>query len=148
MTNVTCGLSAIKHRPQQSTSASPYYDVISYDQQTRLNCIFSSDVQFHFVWVFRPLVQVTWYKYKRKQSTYNILIILNRNVQAGVIIKFFFYTTSIIMAAHSNGQAITFYRCGFYLFFFLLFSSPNLSGRRLDVYHTSTHDVVVALVQI
>jgi len=29
---------------------------------------------------------------------------------------------------------------------FFLFSSPNLSGRRLDVYHTSTHDV--ALVQI
>jgi len=26
------------------------------------------------------------------------------------------------------------------------FSSPNLSGRRLDVYHTSTHGV--ALVQI
>jgi len=32
-------------------------------------------------------------------------------------------------------------------FFFLLgFSLPNLSGRRLDVYHTSTHDV--ALVRI
>ena len=30
------------------------------------------------------------------------------------------------------------------LYFF--FSSPNLSGRRLDVYHTLTHDV--ALVQI
>jgi len=27
-----------------------------------------------------------------------------------------------------------------------IFSSPNLSSRRLDVYHTSTHDV--ALVQI
>jgi len=30
--------------------------------------------------------------------------------------------------------------------FFLLFLSPNLSGRRLDVYYTSTHGV--ALVQI
>jgi len=30
--------------------------------------------------------------------------------------------------------------------FFFFFSSPNLSGRRLDVYHTSTHGV--ALVQI
>ena len=30
--------------------------------------------------------------------------------------------------------------------FFLLFSSPNLSHRRLDVYHTSTHGV--ALVRI
>jgi len=31
-------------------------------------------------------------------------------------------------------------------FFHLLFLSPNLSGRRLDVYHTLTHDV--ALVRI
>jgi len=31
-------------------------------------------------------------------------------------------------------------------FFFFFFSSPNLSGRRLDVYHTATHGV--ALVQI
>jgi len=30
--------------------------------------------------------------------------------------------------------------------FFFLFSSPNLSGRRLDVYHTLTHGV--ALVRI
>ena len=45
------------------------------------------------------------------------------------------------------GQAIIFLPCGFYLsFFFYLFSSPNLSGRRLDVYNTSTHGV--ALVQI
>ena len=34
--------------------------------------------------------------------------------------------------------------CGF--FFFYLFSSPNLSRQRLDVYHTSTHDL--ALVRI
>ena len=31
-------------------------------------------------------------------------------------------------------------------FFFLFFSSPNLSGHRLDLYHTSTHGV--ALVRI
>jgi len=43
-------------------------------------------------------------------------------------------------------------RCGHYIFalWFLLsiyfFSSPNLSGRILDAYHTSTHDV--ALVRI
>jgi len=47
------------------------------------------------------------------------------------------------------GQAIIFLPCGFFLLssssiFFL--SSPNLSGRRLDVYHTSTHGV--ALVRI
>jgi len=38
---------------------------------------------------------------------------------------------------------IIFWSC---FFFFFLFSLPNLSGRRLDFYHTSTHGV--ALVQI
>ena len=44
-------------------------------------------------------------------------------------------------------------RCEHYIFvlflllsFFLVFSSPDLSGRRLDVYHTSAHGV--ALVRI
>ena len=42
------------------------------------------------------------------------------------------------------GQAIIFLPCDFYLsifFFFFFFSSPNLSGHRLEVYHTSTHSV-------
>ena len=43
------------------------------------------------------------------------------------------------------GQTIIFLPCGYYLSIFF-FSSPNLSGRRLDVYHTSTHGV--ALVRI
>jgi len=40
-------------------------------------------------------------------------------------------------------------RCGHYILVLLLsffFSSPNLSSRRLDVYHTSTHGM--ALVRI
>jgi len=46
------------------------------------------------------------------------------------------------------GQAIIFLPCGFFLLLssFSIFSSPNLSGRRLDVYHTSKHGV--ALVRI
>ena len=47
------------------------------------------------------------------------------------------------------GQTIIFLPCDFYLSFFLLLfflSSPNLSGRRLDVYHTLAHGV--ALVRI
>jgi len=51
----------------------------------------------------------------------------------------------------SYGRSALRSRCGHYIFvrflsFFLLFSSPNLSGRRVDVYHTSSHDV--ALVRI
>jgi len=50
----------------------------------------------------------------------------------------------IIMAALRS-------RCGHYIFAlwfffissFFFFSSPNLSGRRLDVYHTSTHGVAL-----
>jgi len=30
-----------------------------------------------------------------------------------------------------------------FLSFFFLFSSPNLSGRRMDVYYTSTHGVAL-----
>ena len=46
------------------------------------------------------------------------------------------------------GQTIIFSSCFFLLSssFFLFFSSPNLSGRRLDVYHTLGHGV--ALVRI
>ena len=53
---------------------------------------------------------------------------------------------SIIMAALRS-------RCGHYIFalWFLstfFYSSPNLSGRRLDVYHTSSSTYGVTLVQI
>jgi len=46
------------------------------------------------------------------------------------------------------GQTIIFLPCSFFLLLLSssLFSSLNLSGRRLDVYHTSTHGV--ALVRI
>jgi len=57
------------------------------------------------------------------------------------------FRSSLLMAALCS-------RCGHYVFavalrflsFFFFFSSLNLSGRRLDVYLTSTHGV--ALVQI
>jgi len=54
-----------------------------------------------------------------------------------------------IMAALCNMGAIIFLPYSFFLssvFFFFFFSSSNLSGHRLDVYHTSTHGV--ALVRI
>jgi len=55
------------------------------------------------------------------------------------------YSSKIVMAALWN-------RAGHYIFVmwflssFFFYSSPNLNGRRFDVYHTSTHGV--ALVQI
>ena len=57
---------------------------------------------------------------------------------------------SLVMAALCNRGAIIFLPCSFFPSIYLLllsfFSSPNLSGRRLDVYHTLTHGV--ALVRI
>ena len=53
----------------------------------------------------------------------------------------------IFMAAICNRTGHYIFALWFLLSFCLsLFSSPNLSSRRLDVFHTSTHDV--ALVQI
>jgi len=50
----------------------------------------------------------------------------------------------LVMVALCNRADHYIFPCDFYLSSF--FSSPNLSGRRLDVYHTSTHGV--ALVRI
>jgi len=61
--------------------------------------------------------------------SYNVLFVLSYNGLPYVI-----------------GQAIIFLACGFCLLLSIFFSSPNLSGHRFDVYHTSTHGV--ALVRI
>jgi len=55
------------------------------------------------------------------------------------------YSTNVqscLWPPYGIGQAITFLPCDFY--FLLFFSSPRLSGRRWDVYHTSTHGVALA----
>jgi len=44
------------------------------------------------------------------------------------------------------GQAIIFLPCGFFFLLLSFFPSPNLSGRRLDVCHTSTHGVVLVRI--
>ena len=45
--------------------------------------------------------------------------------------------------------SLSFFLSSFLSFFLSFFSSPNLSGRRWDVYHTSTHGVAtVALMRI
>jgi len=45
------------------------------------------------------------------------------------------------------GQTIIFSFCAFFLLFsFFFFSSPNISRRRLDAYHTSTHGVALSVI--
>ena len=58
-----------------------------------------------------------------------------------LINSMFFGCIRVIMAA-----LCLFLTCGFYLLSFFFFSSPNLSGCRLDVYHSSAPGV--ALVRI
>jgi len=53
--------------------------------------------------------------------------------------------TALVMVALCN-RADHYLFALWFLSIFLLFSSPNLSGRRLDVYHAWTHGV--ALVRI
>ena len=51
-----------------------------------------------------------------------------------------------LWSPYGIGQTIIFLPCSFSFFLsssFFFYSSPNLSGRRLDVYHTSTHGVAL-----
>ena len=54
-------------------------------------------------------------------------------------------TLVFLWSPYGIGQTIIFPCCGLFFLLFLLsfFSSPNLSRRRLDVYHTSAHGVVL-----
>ena len=49
----------------------------------------------------------------------------------------------VIMVALCNGGALYFCPVVSFFYLLLLFSSPNLNGHRLHVYHTSTHGVAL-----
>ena len=51
-----------------------------------------------------------------------------------------FFFTVLLWSPYVIGHTIIFLPCDFYL---LSFFSPNLSGHRLDVYHTSSHGVAI-----
>jgi len=54
--------------------------------------------------------------------------------------------TYYLWSPYVIGQNIRFLPCYFYLLSIFFYSSPNLSGRRLDVYHTLTHGVALARI--
>ena len=64
----------------------------------------------------------------------------------GMRISFIFYT--LFMVALCNRADHYIFALWFLSFFlsFFFFCSPNLSGRRLDVYHTSTHGVALVWI--
>ena len=72
---------------------------------------------------------------------------LERYVRDGAVV--FYLKNRYLWSPYVIGQTIIFSSCFFFILLLLLlsfFSSPNLSGRRLDVYHTLAHGV--ALVRI
>jgi len=78
------------------------------------------------------------------------LVICVHYILSCIHLQAMIYDIGFIMAALCNRGAIIFLPCSFFLLLLLssssFFSSRNLSGRRLDVCHTSTHGV--ALVRI
>jgi len=65
-----------------------------------------------------------------------------------VLVLHYFLVSVSLWPPYGIGQAIIFSCCGFYLSSSsIFFSLPNLSGRRLDVYHTSTHGVALMRIQ-
>jgi len=48
-------------------------------------------------------------------------------------------SAGLLWSPYGIGQAVIFLPCDFYLLLSFFFSSPNLSGRRLDVYHAYFH---------
>ena len=53
------------------------------------------------------------------------------------------WTLPFLWSPYLIGQTIIFSSCFFLLLLLSFFCSPNLSSRRLDVYHTSAHGVVL-----
>ena len=92
--------------------------------------------QFIIIWGAHKKLSYTFEK--RQTTTEGTIIEGDLDLRCE---KFYLWLPYVI------GQAIIFLPCGFYLSsFFFLFSSPNLSGRRLDVYRTSTHGVVLVRI--
>ena len=57
------------------------------------------------------------------------------------------YLRLLLWSPYVIGQTIIFSSCSFFLPSSFFLSSPNLSGRRLDVYHTLTHGVALVRIQ-
>ena len=53
----------------------------------------------------------------------------------------------LLWSPYVIGRPYIFSSCSFFPSSSSFFSSPNLSGRRLDVYHTSTHGVALVRIQ-
>jgi len=57
-----------------------------------------------------------------------------------IVILYCMFLFMVALCNRESGRPYIFSSC---FFFFLFFSSPNLSSRRLDVYHTLAHGVVL-----
>ena len=86
-------------------------------------------------------------KKKKEDSNHSGKIEFPHLLRRAAINNYIYYT--LLWPTCVADADIIFSSCGFFFLsssFFFLFSSPILSRRKLDVYHTSIHDV--ALVRI
>ena len=106
------------------------------------------------LWTNRQTHSYRAFRFSNILQTYfsaNSLRHVSENIQARLVIDFV-KKLHFLWSPYVIGQTIIFSSCFFLLSFFLsssssfFYSSPNLSGRRLDVYHTLAH--TVALVRI
>ena len=88
------------------------------------------------------VIEVKLHGHRRKNGTLHQ--VADVTISEGFHVYALYFSHPFVMAALCNGGDYIFAR-GFYLLL-SLFSLPNLSSHRLDVYHTSAHGV--ALVRI
>jgi len=104
-----------------------------------------------FIWITRNLHHGFYDNPFRETKGFNICLVISIN-QSEFYVDYPHQptfkktqTTNLLWSPYVIGPTIISSSCSFFLLS-SFFSSPNLNGRRLDVYHTSTHGV--ALVRI
>jgi len=125
----------------------------------RQHCLACIDVAAPTVWnsllvIFNYVIALAYHTYMQTTLKYtpvhSQLVCWYSHLCLYIIIPYCVVQVLLLWSPYVIGQTIIFSCCGLFFFFlsflFFFFSSPNLSGRRLDVYHTLAHGV--ALVRI
>ena len=95
------------------------------------------------VWFITRLVDIKPALYLLMSDKQQLLTMYNYACACNVVRFLSSFPRSLLWPPYVIGQAIIFLPCGFFFLSIFFFSSPNLSGRRLGVYHTSTHGVAL-----
>jgi len=106
-------------------------------QSTHMTCHFNHATNYTTIVPVQPLVHCT----PLTQTSHGLAIFQYSVPSYNFLGSPLIITLVLLWLPYVIGQTIIFLPCDFFLSIFFFFSSPNLSGRRLDVYHTSAHGV-------